>query len=61
MKLGDTVKFPAKRAYGKHAGHTAQVTTATTVDLYWSCSCGDTWHTANDPDGDLGSEEAPEG
>lgn len=51
------------RGPSRHRGHTTTLTeyNAPAEEVRYECSCGEGWWVAWDPDGDLGSDEAPEG
>jgi hypothetical protein len=54
-------QFPDHIAFGSHRGHKYTLTSTddeTTNRV--ECECGKGWFVANDPNGELGSSEAPE-
>lgn len=56
MRVGEA--FTPTSKYHPHKGHTVVLAEEDTVSRYWQCEdCQDQWHTANDPNGDLGTEE----
>lgn len=56
-------QFPDHKAYGEHRNHkfSSAIDEDDTTSRNISCECGKSWRVANDPSGNLGSEEAPEG
>lgn len=55
MRVGET--FTLKSPYSPHKNHSVTLVARDELDDYWECECGESWITAFDPDGELGSSE----